>query len=301
MVFIFAAFGSGIAAGTGNYATGTVGVATFCVVVAILRVTGFGAMRQYDGILRVRLPAGVEPDTRLRDVMRMHCSRFALVTLREVHSGEDVELAYQLTLKDADAEMKLVHAVSAIPGAEDVAMSWALKREGRFVVLWQHVLTSGRRVRGIRGLQMLAGLVRMAVSPGMLTRRSSVKKIWYESNREDDDRLLDSLTVQLANAVVLLLTIAMITGPLWNLIPGSLTPLSSPLGKIRIGIGIFCCQVGMVAWPCAYFLLRTLLRQRRWVERIKLVVLIVLCLWSAWSSTQVVVWFWAWLVGCDVP
>src|ERR1039458_7047566 len=47
-------------------------------------------------------------------------------------------------------------------GAEDAAMSWALKREGRFVVLWKYVLTSARRMRGFRGLQMLAGLIRMA-------------------------------------------------------------------------------------------------------------------------------------------
>ena len=60
-------------------------------------------------------------------------------------------------------------------GAEDAAMSWALKREGRFVVLWQHVLTSGRRMRGARGLHMLAGLIRMAFFPRMLTRRSSVR------------------------------------------------------------------------------------------------------------------------------
>src|SRR3954468_5087072 len=38
-------------------------------------------------------------------------------------------------------------------GAEDAAMCWALKREGRFVVVWDYVMTSGRRVRGMSGLQ----------------------------------------------------------------------------------------------------------------------------------------------------
>src|SRR3990172_2821402 len=60
-------------------------------------------------------------------------------------------------------------------GAEDAAMSWALKREGRFVVLWKYVLTSGRRMRGIGGLRMLSALFRMAFFPGMLTRRSDRK------------------------------------------------------------------------------------------------------------------------------
>ena len=44
-------------------------------------------------------------------------------------------------------------------------MCWALKREGRFAVLWPTVLTSGRRVRGAKGLRMLASLFRMAAFP----------------------------------------------------------------------------------------------------------------------------------------
>ena len=73
-------------------------------------------------------------------------------------------------------------------GAEDAAMSWALKREGRFVVLWKYVSTSGRRVRGFRGLQMVTILIRMAFVPSTLKRRSSVEHIWYDSNREDEKK-----------------------------------------------------------------------------------------------------------------
>jgi glycosyltransferase involved in cell wall biosynthesis len=178
-------------------------------------------------------------------------------------------------------------------GAEDAAMSWALKREGRFVVLWQHVLTSGRRTRGMHGLQMVSALIRMAFFPKMLTRRSSVRKIWYDSNREADDRTPDSLAVQASNAILLLIMIVMITGPFWILIPWSLSPRESPLGKIRYGIAIFSCHVGLVLWPCAYFLVRGLVRQKRWIERLKLTALIALCLWFAWGATREVIWFWA--------
>jgi uncharacterized membrane protein YhiD involved in acid resistance len=123
MVFIFASFGSGIAAGTGNYVTGITGTVLFLAVVATLRITGFGAQRQYDGIVRVRLPAGAEPDEKLKAILRDQCSRFALVTLREVAQGSEVELAYQVTLKKPDHETTLVHAINALPGAVDVALS----------------------------------------------------------------------------------------------------------------------------------------------------------------------------------
>ena len=178
-------------------------------------------------------------------------------------------------------------------------MSWALKRKGRFVVLWKFVLTSGRRVRGFRGLQMVAVLFRMAFFPKMLTRRAAVKKIWYDSSREDDDKAANSLAVRVFNAIMLVIVI-LLTLPIFAFVPQSLTPRDSPLGQIRIGIGILSCHVALVCWPCAYFIVRSLLGQKRWQERIRLVALLIVCLWCAWGATRVVIWFWTsvyhWLV-----
>jgi glycosyltransferase involved in cell wall biosynthesis len=175
-------------------------------------------------------------------------------------------------------------------GAEDAAMCWALNRQGRFVVLWQWVVTSGRRMRGVRGLRMLAGLVRMAFLPGMLQRRSGVRKIWYESNREQDDSTSSSLAVRALHAFMLLLVIGWILP--WWLIPWSLTPQEEVLGQIRLGFAIFSCHIALVIWPCAYFLFRYLFQQTRWIERAKLAGLFALCLWCAWGATPVVIWFW---------
>jgi cellulose synthase/poly-beta-1,6-N-acetylglucosamine synthase-like glycosyltransferase len=177
-------------------------------------------------------------------------------------------------------------------GAEDAAMCWALKREGRFVVLWRTVLTSGRRVRGTKGIRMLAGLFRMGIMPRILKDRSSVEKIWYQSDRDDDDRLIDSVAVQVVNAAMLLFTLAVITGPLWELVPWSVTPRSSMIGQVRIAVAIVSCHVALVLWPCAYFLLRAFFRQRRWIERAKVIALFALCVWLAWGGTEVVVQFW---------
>jgi len=186
-------------------------------------------------------------------------------------------------------------------GGEDAAMSWALKREGRFVVLWQRVLTSGRRIRGARGLLMLASLIRMAFFPGMLRRRSSVQSVWYESNRKNDETAATSLVVRAANTVVLLLLLILITGPLWSFVPRSLVPLSTIQGKITLGVGVFCCHFGLVAWPCTYFLARDLLFQKRWLERLRGLLLLAVCLLCAWESTRIVGWFWAWIAGFEVP
>ena len=174
--------------------------------------------------------------------------------------------------------------------AEDVAMCWALKRQGRFVLLWQWVVTSGRRMHGVRGLRMLAGLVRMAFLPEMLKRRSRVQKIWYESNREQDDSTSSSLAVRLLHAFMLLLVIGWIFP--WGIIPWSLTPREELLGQIRLGLVIFGCHIALLVWPCTLILFRYLFLQTRWIERAKLAGLLMLCLWCGWGATPVVIWFW---------
>ncbi|MEY2428248.1 MAG: hypothetical protein QOJ40_1133 [Verrucomicrobiota bacterium] len=177
--------------------------------------------------------------------------------------------------------------------AEEGGFALALKREGRFVVLWKPVLTSGRRFRTTSGLQVLATVVRTALFPRkMLTRRSSVKKIWYDSNRGHDDRMPRSLAVQISNGIALAVLIVFMSGPIWNFIPDDY-PLASPLGKIRFAIVTFLCHVELVLWPFAIILFVNLMRQKRWTGLVQSVALIAFCSWQAWDSTQGVVWIWS--------
>jgi hypothetical protein len=176
-------------------------------------------------------------------------------------------------------------------GAEDVAMATALKREGRFVLLWETVLTSGRRVRATSGLQMLSFFLCIAVWPGMLKRRSAVEAIWYESNRDNDQAIRRTLSVGASNILALLIMILVVSGPLW-MIPLPDAIATGPLATVKYAVQVFHCHLGLVLLPCGVFLFRNLLRQRRWPERIKLTVLIVLCAWFGFNSGREVVGFW---------
>ena len=178
-------------------------------------------------------------------------------------------------------------------GAEDAVFAWALKRQGRFVVIWPSVLTSSRRMRGLRGLRMTLSLVCMGFFPKMLTKRSRVRKIWYESNREQDVQVGESPGFRIFNTVLLLILLTWLTSPLWMLVPWAWTPPGSALEKLRLSIGVFSCHVGLVLWPCTYFLARNLFRQTRWLERLRILALITLCVCLGWGATQVVFWSWA--------
>ncbi len=182
-------------------------------------------------------------------------------------------------------------------GAEDAAMSWALKRAGRFVVLWPHVLTSGRRTRGKGGVRMVIALLRMAVLPGTIKQRARVDKVWYDSDREANEHAANSLALRLSNAVLFISMVVLLTGWIWAFIPESVTPEGSALGIARMAMGLFIYHFGLLLWPCIYFLVRILIRQTRWVERIKVIVLIAACLWGAWGNTKCVIEFWTWTIG----
>ena len=180
-------------------------------------------------------------------------------------------------------------------GAEDALMSLALKRQGRFVVLWHSVVTSGRRTQGVRGLQLLGTLMWAAFFPKTLRQRSSVKKIWYDSNREVSRKIPNLLITQTTNAFLLLITIVLLTDPFFVCFPQLKSLIGGPLSAVRFAADILICHVFLVLWPCAGFLLRGLFQQTRWLERVKLVGLIALCLSFAWQVTGVVIWFWPWL------
>lgn len=177
-----------------------------------------------------------------------------------------------------------------------------LKREGRFVVLWRPVLTSGRRFRTTHGSQALSLCARAILSPRKLfAQRSSVEKIWYDSNRERDDVMPNSLPVKLSNGIAFVVILVMVTGPLWGFIPWSLTPWGTPMGTIRFLIAIFLCHVGLLFWPIAFILLVNVLRQKRFTSLVHSAAVIGVCVWQGWGCTLGVIWIWQqlgrWVLG----
>jgi Domain of unknown function (DUF4956) len=123
MVFVFCSFASGIAAGTGNMSAGVIGVSVFLLIVATLRFSGFGAIRQSDGVVRLRIPSGERADKELREALGAVCRRFALITVREVSQGQEIEFVYQVTLREPGTESLLLQKMGAIAGAAGIALS----------------------------------------------------------------------------------------------------------------------------------------------------------------------------------
>jgi hypothetical protein len=71
--------------------------------------------------------------------------------------------------------------------AEEGAMSRALRRRGRFVVLREAVTTSGRKLRAHSSREVLGLLARLALSGPKSLRRRDGLEIWYGERRTDPE------------------------------------------------------------------------------------------------------------------
>jgi glycosyltransferase involved in cell wall biosynthesis len=75
----------------------------------------------------------------------------------------------------------------ALYAAEEIAISTALKRQGRFVVLRQAVTTSGRRIRAYSAWELLCVVAQLVVRGRSAVRSRHGVAIWYEKRRPDPD------------------------------------------------------------------------------------------------------------------
>ncbi|GAC1451494.1 MAG: glycosyltransferase [Steroidobacteraceae bacterium] len=75
----------------------------------------------------------------------------------------------------------------AFYGAEELVMSRALKRCGKFVVLRQAVTTSGRRLRTHSGREMLMVMGRLALRGPKAVKQRQGMELWYAQRREDPE------------------------------------------------------------------------------------------------------------------
>lgn len=123
LLYVFASFGTGIAAGTGNLVIGVIGTAAFLAVVTTLQLSDFGARHRHDGVLRLQLAADGGADAALADALGTHCRRFHAISLREVAQGRDLERIYEVTLRDPRGAGALMAAVAAVAGASGVSIS----------------------------------------------------------------------------------------------------------------------------------------------------------------------------------
>lgn len=122
MMFVFSSLAVGIAVGVQAFLVAGLGSIAFCLFTIHLTFSPFAGRRQFDGLLRLNLPADPRADEVLKHVLVQHCSTFVLVNLREVAQGGRLEHAYQVKLRDPSYQAHLLTSLRTVGGVSDVSL-----------------------------------------------------------------------------------------------------------------------------------------------------------------------------------
>lgn len=121
LMFIFAALASGVACGVQSYVVGISGVGVFSLAVLLLSRSDFGSHRQYDAVLRLRLPSDAPPPPKFNELLEQHCRRVVLVNVRQAGAHLS-EHAFHVEFADPGAGGVLVRELNALPGLSGVTL-----------------------------------------------------------------------------------------------------------------------------------------------------------------------------------
>jgi hypothetical protein len=109
LVFVMGSACAGVACGVGAVLEACLGTLVFGGVALYLYTGPFGSRTRFDGVLRFRLPATIEPEPGLRQLMRRHCRRLHLLSTADIGLGDAREFVYQVKFfRRQDREALLV-------------------------------------------------------------------------------------------------------------------------------------------------------------------------------------------------
>jgi len=96
LVFVMGAACVGVAAGVGASMVATLGTAMFSAVAIYLYTGPFGSRDRFDGVLRFRVPATLQVEPQIAELLHRHCRRQNLLSVTETAQGADREHVYQV-------------------------------------------------------------------------------------------------------------------------------------------------------------------------------------------------------------
>lgn len=118
--FVFLALVLGMAVGAQRHAVALAGVPLVLAVIALMRVTAFGARSSDDAVLTCWLRQGATDHPGIAAVLARFCRRTREVSIRA--EGESSEVVYALALRDRRRQGELVEALRAVGGVTQVEL-----------------------------------------------------------------------------------------------------------------------------------------------------------------------------------
>jgi uncharacterized membrane protein YhiD involved in acid resistance len=120
--FVIFAVVVGMALGAGNLLVCLLGVPIVSVMALALSMLGNGVSATRERTLEVRIAAGREPDALLADVFNQELQSWKLLSVVSTRQGTSIEVVYRVRLRDPSALVRLVQAIQALEGVQNVEL-----------------------------------------------------------------------------------------------------------------------------------------------------------------------------------
>lgn len=115
MIFIFASLAMGIACGVHAYVPAVVGCLVFSLASLAVFRSPFGRNTHFDGMLRFSAPSDSSSLKQIDALLALNCTKFALITMRDVGQGLHTEYAYQVKLRAKCDRSEFLYGLQNLP------------------------------------------------------------------------------------------------------------------------------------------------------------------------------------------
>lgn len=124
IAFIFCSLVIGMATGSQRFAIAIIGAVILSLIALYLRFTNFGTHRPHNGFLRFSIPLHIGPDHPIHSILKQFCRSFTLISAQDSGYGDpDVEYAFQLMVKNASRNEKMLAELKQIDGLINISLT----------------------------------------------------------------------------------------------------------------------------------------------------------------------------------
>lgn len=120
--YMFFVMAIGMACGTRFYALAAFATAAISAVAVVMHRLDLFSKRTVERILRVFLPAELDPQETFEPVFRKHLDEARLISLETARAGSQQEVVYNVVLKPETTEQSLLSALREVNGNQKVIL-----------------------------------------------------------------------------------------------------------------------------------------------------------------------------------
>jgi hypothetical protein len=122
IAFLLCTLAVGIATGSQRYVTAILGTGILSLIVLYLGWTDFGGHEPQNGFLRFSLRGPFGPDHPVPGILQRYCGSFTLIAAQGGISGEPMEYAYQVLIRNTGANGELLSELEKVEGIGNVRL-----------------------------------------------------------------------------------------------------------------------------------------------------------------------------------